>query len=34
MFEGRIVHETPAATADIDAIGSAMAGRHGAGPTP
>ena len=26
IFDGRIVHETPAAAADIDVIGPAMAG--------
>ena len=30
MCDGRIVHETPAATADIAVIGPAMAGHHGA----
>ena len=28
MFDGRIVHETPAAKADISVIGPAMAGHH------
>jgi simple sugar transport system ATP-binding protein len=31
MFDGRIVHETPAATADIEVIGPAMAGHQAAG---
>ncbi len=31
MFDGRIVHETPAATADIDVIGPCMAGHHAVG---
>ena len=30
MFDGRIVHETPAAAADIDVIGPAMAGHDAA----
>jgi general nucleoside transport system ATP-binding protein len=31
IFEGRIVHETPAASADIAVIGPCMAGHHAAG---
>jgi len=31
MFDGRIVHDTPASTADIDVIGPCMAGHHAAG---
>ena len=31
MFGGRIVHETPAAAADVDVIGAAMAGHQVAG---
>ena len=33
MFDGRIVHETPTATANVGIIGRAMAG-HTAGDTP
>ena len=33
MFAGRIVHETPAATADVTVIGPCMAGHHAA-PMP
>jgi general nucleoside transport system ATP-binding protein len=32
IFGGRIVHETPAAKADIAVIGPYMAGHHPAGP--
>ena len=32
MTDGRIVHETPTARADIAVIGRCMAGHHGAGP--
>ena len=31
IFEGRLVHETPAASADIAVIGPCMAGHHAAG---
>ena len=32
MFDGRLVHETPIATADVGVIGQCMAGHAGAAP--